>query len=182
MGTSPFREQSRRMALCGLMAALSVVLLMLGGMIPLATFACPMLAMVCLLPVLEEYGPRTALILYAATSVLALLLVGDKELALFYAFLGYYPAIKPRLDRMRSPVLRTAAKCGIFTGALTAMYLLVLFLFRLEAVVEEFAGYSAGMLILLLVLANLTCLVLDLALTRLMLVYQKLFKKGKNTI
>ena len=42
------------MALCGLMAALSIVILLLGGLIPLATFACPMLAMICLLPVLRE--------------------------------------------------------------------------------------------------------------------------------
>lgn len=38
------REQSRRTALCAMLAALSVVILCLGGVIPLATFVCPMLA------------------------------------------------------------------------------------------------------------------------------------------
>ena len=38
-------RQSRRMALCGLLTALTVVVLSLGSLVPLATFACPLLAM-----------------------------------------------------------------------------------------------------------------------------------------
>ena len=41
-----FRRRSRRAALCGLLAALALVLLSLGSVIPLATFAAPLLAMV----------------------------------------------------------------------------------------------------------------------------------------
>ena len=47
-----YRRQSRRLALCGLMTALSVTLLAMGSFVPLATFACPMLAMLCLIPVI----------------------------------------------------------------------------------------------------------------------------------
>ena len=51
---------SRRMALCGMLTALAVVILLLGGLLPLATFCAPVLAMAALLPVLEECGPRAA--------------------------------------------------------------------------------------------------------------------------
>ena len=51
---------SRRMALCGVLCALAASLLTLGGVIPIATFCAPVLAMAALLPVLEEYGPRAA--------------------------------------------------------------------------------------------------------------------------
>jgi len=68
------RHQSRKAALCGMMAALTVVILCLGGMIPLATFACAMLAMLCLIPAVCEYGAGTAALLYAAASILVLLL------------------------------------------------------------------------------------------------------------
>ena len=88
---SNFQHQSRKMALCGMMTALSVVILCLGGMIPLATFACPMLAMLCVLPVVCGYGAGTALLLYGAVSILALLLGPDKEIVLLYVFLGWYP-------------------------------------------------------------------------------------------
>ena len=44
------------MALCGLLTALSAAFLAAGSLLPLATAACPMLAMLCLLPVLLDYG------------------------------------------------------------------------------------------------------------------------------
>ena len=86
---SNFRQQSRRMALCGVLAALALVFLSMGGMIPFATFCCPILAMLCMLPVLEEYGAKTAVVFYAAVSLLALLIAPDKEVSLLYVFLGW---------------------------------------------------------------------------------------------
>ena len=123
-------RQSRKAALCGVMAALSVVILCLGGMIPLATFACPMLAMLCLIPIVCEYGAGTAMLLYGAASILALLLGPDKEIALLYVFLGWYPGIRSQLEIVPRHV-RWVVKCALFTLAVTVMYALLLHLFRL---------------------------------------------------
>ena len=46
--------KSREIALCGMLNALAVVLMNLGCLVPLATFCTPLLAMLVLLPVLEE--------------------------------------------------------------------------------------------------------------------------------
>lgn len=165
-------RQSRKAALCGMMAALSVVLLSLGGLIPLATFSCPMLAMLCLIPAVCEFGTRPSLLLYAAVSILGLLLCPDKEIALLYAFLGWYPAVRPRLDGIPLPV-RLLVKCGLFSTAIVTMYALVRYLFRLEAVVEEFAAYSAAFIVSLLLLGNITFLVFDRVLARFTLLYKK---------
>ena len=54
------REQSRKVALCGVLCGLAVVVLLLGGLFSLAVYCAPLLAMAVLLPVLEEYGPGTA--------------------------------------------------------------------------------------------------------------------------
>ena len=167
-----FREQSRRMALCAMMAALSGVIVLLGGVIPLATFTCPILAMLCLIPPVCEYGSRTGLLTYAAAALLALILAADKEMALFYFFLGYYPAVRPLLGRLRNRALRVGVKCALFAVSMTLMYLLVLYLFRLEAVVQEFASYSPLMLIALAVLGMATFLLMDRALNVLTLVYR----------
>ena len=48
--------RARPLALCGVLAALAVALLCLGGVIPAAMLCGPILAMVVLLPVLEELG------------------------------------------------------------------------------------------------------------------------------
>ena len=165
-------RQSRKAALCGVMAALSVVILCLGGMIPLATFACPMLAMLCLIPFVCEYGAGTAMLVYGAASILALLLGPDKEIVLLYVFLGWYPGIRPQLVVIPRPV-RWAVKCALFTLAVIAMYALVLHLFRLETVVEEFAEYSTAMMLALIVLGNITFLVFDQVLDRMTCAYRK---------
>ena len=57
--------KSREMALCGVLCALAAALLTLGGVVPIATFCAPMLAMAVLLPVLEEWGPKAAGTSYA---------------------------------------------------------------------------------------------------------------------
>lgn len=166
------QHQSRQAALCGLLAALSVVILSLGSMIPLATFACPMLAMVCLLPAAGSCGPGPSLLVYAAVSALALLLCPDKEPACFYLFLGWYPSLRPWLERLPR-LLRIPVKCGLFTAAVTAMYTLLLFLFRMEAVIAEFASYSVLALTGLLLLGNVTFLLFDRALGTLAEVFRR---------
>lgn len=172
MSNRPIRRSSRAMALCGLMTALAVIFLLLGGVIPLATFACPLLAMICMIPAVCEYGPRLALVQYAAAAALGLLLSADKELALVYLSLGYYPAVKPAFDRITRRLPRVAAKCSLFLVAISAMYWTILHLFRLEAVVSEFAEYTPVPLAALLLLGSFTFLCFDRVLEGMTSVYR----------
>ena len=105
------KNESQKIALCGVLGALSVVCLLAGAALQIGTYAAPMLASFLLIPVLEEYGARYALLLYATTAVLGLLLVPETELALFYALVvGYYPVLRHALRRVKPAVLRWAVK------------------------------------------------------------------------
>ena len=84
------KEKSRKMALCGVLCALSTVCMLLGGIIPFATFCCPALAAALLTPLLFEAGDKMTLAAYAAVAVLSLLLCPDREAALPFSALGYY--------------------------------------------------------------------------------------------
>lgn len=161
------RPQARRTALCGVLAALSVVLLMLGGLIPAALYACPILAMAALLPIREIFGRGAALTTYAAVSILAILLVTDKELALLYAFFGWYVPFQPALDKLRPRVLRIAVKLSL--GNLTAivLYSLLMFVFQLDSVTAELEGLTAVWLAILLLSANCLFILTDILLHRL---------------
>ena len=64
------KEKSRKMALCGVLCALSTVCMLLGGIIPFATFCCPALAAALLTPLLFEVGDKMTLAAYAAVAVL----------------------------------------------------------------------------------------------------------------
>ena len=118
-----FKLSSARMALCGVTAALAVVIMSLGSIIPFATFCCPILAMLFTLPIAVEYPGKIGLTLYGAIALLSLLLAGDKEAAFLYLFLGYYPFLRPTLEKLRPRMLRLAVKHAIFTCAVVVMYL-----------------------------------------------------------
>ncbi len=160
------RERSRALAFCGVLCALAVTVLLLCGLIPAAVYCCPILAMVVLLPVREEYGCRRAVMAYAVTAVTGLLLLPDREIAGLYLFLGWYPAAQPGLDRLRPAALRVLCKLALCDLAAAALYALLLFLFQLEALTQELQTLSRGMLAALALSANALFLMTDLALHR----------------
>ncbi|MEG0780535.1 MAG: hypothetical protein RRY95_01185 [Oscillospiraceae bacterium] len=171
------RRKSRQLAFCGVLAALSIVLMLLGSIVPFATFCCPILAMLALLPILEEWGARRAALCYAAISLLSLLLVPDKEVALFYLFYGGYPVLRPTLDRIRPGPLRVLTKLLTFNAATLALYWVVLHLFQLTAVLAEFAALSRAMLAAMLLMGNVTFLLLDIVLRRMTWLYRAKLRK-----
>lgn len=168
------KTESQKIAFCGILGALSVVVLLIGSMVQIGTYAAPMLAAFLLIPVLDAYGARYALMLYAAASVLALILVPDKELALCYLLvLGYYPAAQCRLNRIRRTVLRWAAKLLLFNGTVTAMYLLLLVVLSPPELVQEFAEAGTPLLAAMLALGNLSFVLYDRALAAMTALYRQ---------
>lgn len=156
--------KSRKIALCGVLSALAVVVLLLGGAIGIGTFAAPVLAMAVLLPVLEEYGARAAATAFCAVSLLALLLVPDQELALVYIGFGWYPILRPHVARMPSRLLRLAVRLAVCNGVIAALYGLLL---RLLGLTADLMEASRLMNAALLVMGNLVFLLLDPVLARL---------------
>lgn len=165
-------RKCHEIAFCGVSAALGTVLLLLGGLVPGATYCAPVLGMLPLLPVLSEYGRRSALGVYGVTALLALLLAPDKELAGVYLFLGYYPVLRPALERLHSRLVRLICKLAVFNAAVLALYFLLLRVLGLDMLETEFTEYSIPFLIALLGGGNLVFLLLDRALGQLMLLWR----------
>ena len=171
------RKSTRELALSSLMAALGVVFLCLGGIIPFALYACPILASAALLPVREECRKSYGWCCYGAIAVLGLLLGPDKEAAALFVFLGYYPLIKPRLDRIKNKGLRVSCKLGVAVAAIGTMYAVLLYVIGLASVVEEFAATAPWMLWTTIGLGVVVFLVYDLLLGRFALIYQRRKKR-----
>ena len=146
------------MALCGVTAALAVVIMCMGGLIPVATYVCPLICMLLLREVFRRSGSSMAWVWYAVVSILSLLLGPDKEAAGVCVFLGYYPILKPKLDRMRLGVLW---KGLLFNCSMVALYLLLLRVFGVTALVDEFSQMGTVLLVCLLVLGNITFFLMD---------------------
>ena len=123
------------MALGGMMTALAVVIMNLGSVIPVNTYICPVLCILLCRTVLERCGRKIAWCYYLAVTMLSLLLAPDREAALVYAFLGYYPMIRCRFDRLG--FLALPMKLVFFTAMGAASYGVLLFVMGAGAAMEE---------------------------------------------
>lgn len=152
------RTPASRIAFGGVMAALAVTVMSLGGLIPIATYTSPMIACVILNFVIAACGKRIAWAWYGAVAILGVLLSPDKEAAAVFVFLGYYPIVKPWFDRGR---LAWVKKAVYFNACVCLMYFLLLRIFGMEQLNEEFAEFGRWMLFVLLALGNVTFFLLD---------------------
>ena len=94
------QKKSGQVALGGIATGMCIALMFATGMIPFSYYALPALAGLVLIAVREENGLSTALIVFAAVSLLSVFVVPIKEAALlFIAFLGTIPFCRRPLPR-----------------------------------------------------------------------------------
>lgn len=136
------RRKSYAVSFCALMAALGTALMLSLSLLGVATYCAPLLAALCLIPVMAEFDLSHGWMVWAVTAFLSLLTAADREAAFFYLFLGCYPLLRSYIHRCGKKGLRLALKLGYFALAIAAMYALLCFVFRLDAVLEDFRSVS----------------------------------------
>ena len=152
------RTPAANIALGGVLAALAVVIMGMGTLIPVATYVCPMFCAMILQLVRKVSGNRIAWAWYGAVAILSLLLAPDKEAAAIFLALGNYPILKPKLDRKKG---KQFWKLLYFNGVILITYWLMMHLFGFEQLVSEFSEMGVVMTALLLILGNVTFFLLD---------------------
>lgn len=150
-------------ALGGMLAAVAMVIMCLGGLIPVATFTCPAICMILLKIVQSLCGKRIAWAWFGAVAILCALMAPDKEAAAIFVCLGYYPILKPWFDRRKLSILYKAL---YFNAVILAMYTCLIYLLGLQQIMEEFSGIGTVMTVVLLVLGNAVFFLLDALLGR----------------
>ena len=154
-------RKSWAMAYCGMAAALSVALMLLGAVVPVLMFIARTMALTA----------------YGAVSLLSLLFVPDKEVALVFVFLlGYYPLVKPRFERICPPLVRGLCKLLLCNGAVLAMYGLVLLLVAAGTILQELETTRLVVSLAPLAMGNVAFLLYDRALHNLLQVYQLVWR------
>lgn len=152
------RTSAGAVALGGLLAALAVVVMALGTMIPVATYVCPMVAIIFLQIILKICGRRIAWAWYGAVSILSLLMAPDKEAAAVFLCIGYYPILKPWMDRKKG---KWIIKAVFFNCVILMMYWALMHLFGMASLAAEFAEMGLILAGVMLFLGNIVFFLLD---------------------
>ena len=152
------RSNTRKIALGGMLAAVCVVIMCLGGLIPVATYVCPMLCCMTQFIVLRFCGKRLAWTWFVVVSILSLIMSPDKEAALVFAAVGCYPILKPFFESQR---LGLVLKLVYFNAMVVLVYAIMIYVLGMQDVAAENAEFGVIGLIILFALGNTTFLLLD---------------------
>lgn len=169
-------RKSSKTALGGIIAALSLVLMLLSTVIPFLTYVLPAMAGIILMIMVIEISRKWALAAYFAVSVLSLLILADKETALMYAaFFGYYPIAKSVIEEKMKRIPELITKFLLFNSAVIIAYVLMIYVFQLP--IEGLDDFGKFTIPILLVLANIMFFLFDYTLSRLVSLYMGKWRK-----
>lgn len=160
----------KRIVVCGVLVALSVIILYLGCAIEVLDLTMSAIVSLLVVVIVIEMGYNYAWLAYIATSILSIILLPQKTPAIFYAcFMGFYPIIKSYVERINSAIVRWLIKLAVGNAA-TILMLLLISIF----VPEDFEG--GWMLIATYALSMVAFVMYDIALTKLITMYFRMIR------
>lgn len=163
-------KNTYRLALASVICTLCVIILFLGSVITVLDLSCAAVSAIAVTLVVIEAGGIYPWFVWLGASILGLLLCPDKfGSTTFLVFCGYYPMLKQYIERIKSRIIQWTLKLMLFNAALTVIISAALFILGLP---ETEITYSIGVY----GLCNLTFVIFDIALTRLISMYQFRFR------
>ena len=156
-------KQTVKITLCAMVAALSVVFMLLSYF-PAVTYAVPAVTgLLIMIPVIE-INKRWAFGAYAAASVL-IFLTGEPESKLLYiCFFGFYPIVKALIEQWKKPLPEWGCKLLVFNVSMLTVYGLFAALFGIST--EDFGSFGKYGAMLFLAFGNVIFVLYDIAVSR----------------
>lgn len=167
-------------ALCGMTIALTVVLMSLTTLLPVLMYVLPIVTGLLVLLVSYVSDKKYAVGVYAASALLSIVLITDKESALTYLlFFGYYPLIKGGFERIPK-VASWVLKLACFNASAVLIGVISVYVFGLSG--EEYSEFGKWTVPILLTLANTVFLLYDKALDKNDVLLRRLTTKMKKLL
>ncbi len=159
-------KQTKAIALCAMISALSVVIMLLGNLIGIGTYAAPMISGMLIICVDQKYGKKYHVSSWLTVSILSLILVSDiEEVVLFIFLFGAYPVIRSYLQRLPK-ILRIVTKLLYFNLVTVSLEALIMAILVPEPI-------DIIPVIILLILGNLIFLCFDFLIQHYNILYNK---------
>lgn len=171
-------KKAKKTALCGVSAALSVVLMLITTILPVLMYVLPIVTGLVVLFIYKLTDKKWAFGVYLSTAFLSMLLLTDKETALTYTlFFGYYPLIRDVIEKLPR-ALSWLVKLLLFNCGAVAIGGLGVLLFGVSG--EEYSEFGALTIPVLLGMANVVFVLYDVMLTKYGVLLLRLTDKFKK--
>ncbi len=175
-------KQSKKIAISASFAALSVLLMLLTGVLPVLTYAVPALAGLILTIIVIEINKKWALAVYFAVSAISVIIVPDKEaVAMYLAFFGFYPILKSVLETKLPIVIEYIIKFSVFNVSIVASYCVLIFVLGFN-LGDDFGIFGKLLVPVLLLAGNVFFFFYDYAMTKLITAYNLVWRSKFHRI
>ena len=166
------KKKIRSVAYSSIVSALITLLIIAGGFFDILDLACAAVASIIIHIISLEVNSKTAILIYAVSSVLSLILMPLRSCPiLFAAFFGYYPVIRLFIyKKIKIRQLSYISLLAIYNIVMIALFLAFKNVFGI-------AGEPYYMYVLLLLTSNVFYISFELLMGRIMILYNYKIKK-----
>lgn len=177
-------KQNVKITLCGIVAALSVVFMMLSYF-PYLTYAVPAITGLLTMMLVIEINVKWAFAAYIAASVLVFIFAEPESKLMYICLFGYYPIIKSLIERIGRSAAEWPLKLLVFNASVLVIYFVLAKLFGVS--LDDFATLGKYGAYIFLAFGNVVFVIYDIAVSRMAMVYMnvlhpklnKLLKQGR---
>lgn len=155
-------KTSVKVAFCGIITAL-VCAVMAASHIPNITLTVPAVAGVFMIAAVAQLGVSAALSCFAVSSALSFFIGNKTSWFLFLVLFGYYPILKPVLEKIKNPIIKWALKVCVFNTAAVICYFT-----QILAIGVKFTGWW---ILLAFAIGNAAFVLYDIAVSRIAAFY-----------
>lgn len=158
-------KKAKKIAMAGIFTALCTVFLFIGSLFQTLDLSAAAIGSIIILIAFIELGKGWAFGIYAATSLLSMLILPYKTAAAVFAMLlGFYPILKEPLNRIKPIALSLLARIAVFNLFLTAVIYVSTAILHID---EDFFAFG----VVIYAVANVAFVIYDLALERVSVLY-----------
>lgn len=150
-------KNSTKITFAAVVAAI-ISVLMSASLIPNITFAVPAVAGLLIISVFAQCGTLYAFLTFAVSGFLSFFISDKTSWLLFVCFFGFYPILKPIIEKMKKPIIEWALKLLVFNISALICYLLEILIISLKLSPLLLAGVWA--------LGNIAFVLYDIAVSR----------------
>ena len=167
-------KKSKEIAFASIFTAFILVIMFLGSALAVLTYVAPLICSIIMMILNDIAGKKFAFLSYAAVSIISIIFLTDKECALTFAFFfGYYPLIRPSIEKIRKKALAFLVKILIFNIGFFLSQIILVFAFGIPFDMP----WGKWGIAVFAVLINLVFIVFEFMFKRVIILYELKYKQ-----
>jgi hypothetical protein len=173
-------NKSKNTAFCGMISALSVVLMLVTTVLPVMMYVLPIATGILVVLTAGVTNKKWAAGTFFSTAVISLMLLTEKETALTYLFFfGWYPLVRESLSVIPK-ILQYLVKIVMFNFSAVAIGVVGVYVFGISK--DEYTEFGKFTIPILLGMANVVFILYELMLKKYSSVLEEIAKKVRKKL